>query len=397
MSRTSTRLSPSRQAIASRIGLMIHASIARVRRRASIASPLEPGNVAVMCVGFLRYGVAQAVGLTEAGRRVTLYYVDRKVEFAASKEDRAMMLDHARAAGVTVVRVPPRRAARVLADTYRLHRDLRRRRIGTVIMQSHSDPRYATIGLTSRVALMLHDPRPHSGDEVSRLPLLGRAIARVGELTSACIVLHSERLLDQVRPLLRRLPIGVVPHGANMAASPMPVPPGRQLLLFGRLFAYKGVDTALDAFQQLPCGMSDVTMVVAGQGPLGKAASGMRNVEVRNEYIAEDEVEELLANARVVLLPYKDATQSGVGLQALARGVPCVVSAAGGLPDLAEDIAPTLVVPPDDPARLAQAISEHLDHDHAFRRKVYDHASRSFSWPVVARRLCEEVDRLAPS
>jgi glycosyltransferase involved in cell wall biosynthesis len=356
----------------------------------------ERSNIAVMCAGFLRYGVPQAIALRANGAQVTLYYVDRRVEFAASRSDREKMLDQAEAAGVTVVRVPPRSVVALLRHTLSLHRDLRRRRIGTAIVQSHGDPRYATVGLTVRVALILHDPQPHSGDHASTKPRVGTLIARIGELTSACIIVHSARLVEQVRPLLARVPIGVVPHGASMAKGPAPVPSERRLLVFGRLFAYKGVDTALDALDGLSSEMGDVSLVVAGRGPLVDAARGRKNVEVRDEYIGEDEVDELLHRSRLVLLPYKDATQSGVGLHALGHGIPCVVSSVGGLPDLVKEVMPTLVVPPNDPRLLAGAIMEHLDHDDSMRQRLYDYAARSFSWPVVARRLCAEIERLAP-
>lgn len=98
-----------------------------------------------------------------------------------------------------------------------------------------------------------------------------------------------------------------------------------------------------------------------------------------------------LRRPRLVLLPYRDATQSGVGLQAVARGVPCVVSCAGALPELVQDSQPSLVVPPDDPRRLAEAIVANIDHDEVLRSAIYDHAAVHFAWPVVAQQLRSEL------
>ena len=164
--------------------------------------------------------------------------------------------------------------------------------------------------------------------------------------------------------------------------------------MFGRLFAYKGVDTALDAFDSLPDELSDATLVVAGSGPLAALARGRRNVEVREGYIADADVIAMLDEARLVLLPYKDATQSGVGLQAIARGIPCIVSRTGGLPELVQDASPSLVVPPDNPDRLADAITANIDHDERLRAAVHKHAASHFAWPVVAQRLRYELQRL---
>ena len=154
-----------------------------------------------------------------------------------------------------------------------------------------------------------------------------------------------------------------------------PIPRGRRLLVFGRLVAYKGVDTALEAFGLLPAELSDVELIVAGRGPLARLGVGQRNVEVRNEYIPDSDLDSLLRDVRLVLLPYKDATQSGVGLHAVERGVPCVVTAVGGLPELVEDARSSLVVAPEDPQGLAESIAANIDHDEELREAVYEHAA----------------------
>ena len=391
--RDNARVGRTREALASWAGLIAHRLAGYLRWVLTARDDADSANIAVMCVGFLRYGSFQAAGLRETGLNVTLYYVDRSA-FAENDEDRALILEHARASGVELVAVPRRRNLTLLKDVLWLRRDLRRRKIATAVVQSHRDPRYSILGLVLPIALLLHDPEPHSGGKVSELPARSRAISRAAELTSGCLIVHSARLIEQIRPLLRRVPVGVVAHGAEMAPSPAPIPRDRRLLIFGRLFSYKGVDTALDAFRALPPEMSDVRLIVAGKGPLANLARGERNVEVRSEYIPEADFDALLRDVRLVLLPYKDATQSGVGLHAVERGVPCIVSSVGGLPELVENTDATLVVPPDDPNRLAEAIAAHVDHDEALRQAIYDYADTHFDWPVVAQRLREEMTRL---
>lgn len=384
-----------REVLGGWVGLVIHRIAGYVRKVVDTTSDADPANIAVVCDGFLRYGSAQAMGLRQTpGLTVTLYYIDRVDEFGGSEKDRALFLDRAQAAGVELVPLPRRRMLSLFAHVLWLHRDLRRRKIATVVVHSHIDPRYATLGLALPVALVVHDPQTHSGDELSTFPAPVRLVSRISELTSSCLIVHSARLFDQIRPLLRRLPIGVVPHGADMSLGPSPVPHERRLLIFGRLFAYKGVDTALEAFRALPGHISDTSLVVAGRGPFAALARDEVKVVVRDEYVADADLDILLENVRLVLLPYRDATQSGVGLQALARGVPCIVSSTGGLPELVPESLSSLVVPPGDPQQLAEAIARHIDHDENFRRTIYDHATTKFAWPVVAQRLCSELQRL---
>ena len=375
-------------------GLAIYRIAEAARRIVALTTDVDSANIAVMCEGFVRYGCEQVIGLRQVGLNVTLYYIDRLNEFAGDEEERAQFLARAEGAGVELVPLPRRRIRSLPAHTFWLHRDLRRRKIATAVVHPHIDPRYATLGLALQVALILHDPQPHSGDEWGILPAPARLVPRFAELTSSCLIVHSDRLLDQIRPLLRRLPIGVVPHGADVSTRPAPVPKNRRLLLFGRLFAYKGVDTALEAFSSLPEDMSDATLIIAGRGPSAVLARGMRNVEVREEYIPDSDLAALLEDARLVLLPYKDATQSGVGLQAIAHGVPCIVSCTGGLPELVPNSLPGLIVPPDDPKRLADAIIAHIDHDETLRRTIYDYTAAHFRWSAVAQRLHSEMRRL---
>lgn len=383
-----------REAIAGWWGLFVHRAVGLLRWAVFATTAADPANIAVLCDAFLPFGSAQAMGLSQTGLNVTLYYVDRVDDFAGNEKDRALYLDRAQAAGVELVPLPRRRIRSLFAHALWLHRDLRRRKIAIAVVQAHIDPRYATLGLALPVALVVHDPQVHSGDELSTFPLPVRLVSRIAELTASCLIVHSARLFDQFRPLLRRLPRGVVPHGAHMAPAPAPVPHERRLLVFGRLFEYKGVDTALEAFRCLSENMPDASLIVAGRGPLASLARGRRNVEVREEYVAESDLDVMLGDARLVLLAYKDATQSGVGLQAVARGVPCVVSCAGALPELVPDALPSLVVPPDNPKRLAEAIVAHIDHDESLRRTIYDHAATHFAWAVVAKRLRSELQRL---
>lgn len=382
------------EALAGWIGLLIHRAAGGLRHLVARTAEPDAMNIAVLCDAFLRYGSAQAIGLSQAGLSVTLYYIDRIDEFGNRAEDRAIFLDRARAAGVALVPLPRRRMRSLRKHALWLHRDLRRRKVAAAVVQSHIDPRYATLGLALPVVLILHDPQTHSGDTLSTFPAPVRLISRIAELTSFCLIIHSRQLLGQIRPLLRRLPIGVVPHGTDMASAPVHVPRERRLLVFGRLFAYKGVDTALEAFRILQDKLPDAKLVVAGRGPLAALARSQQNVEVYEEYITDPDVDALLEGARLVLLPYKDATQSGVGLQAVAHGVPCVVSSTGALPELVPNSLPGLIVPPDDPVRLAEAIAAHIDHDDDLRRAIYDHAAAGFTWLSVAQRLRSELQRL---
>jgi glycosyltransferase involved in cell wall biosynthesis len=72
------------------------------------------------------------------------------------------------------------------------------------------------------------------------------------------------------------------------------------------------------------------------------------------------DVPALFGSARVVVLPYLTASQSGVAHLAMTFGRPVVASDVGDLPEVVIDGTNGLIVPPGDPAALAQALERLL-------------------------------------
>lgn len=360
---------------------------------------LDFERVAVICDTFHRYGMAQAVGLAKSGRIVTCFYVDRMNDFGDHPDDRAQLIDWARSEGVEMVPIPRRRLLRLPQQIAALHKAIRSRRIARVVVQPHIDPRIATIALAHWTIFVLHDPRPHTGDSDSHFPLPVRLITRFAEHTAAAIMLHSDRLIPQVPESLRSHPLVVVPHGASVAPRAAPRPSIPNILLAGRVMAYKGFDTALEAFPSVRRSVPSCTLTVAGTGPLAEVYAGERRdgVDVLPRYIPERELDHLLEMATVVVLPYRDATQSGVGLLAVARGIPVVVSSAGALPDLVPPDAADRIVEPGDAPGLARSIVSVLDADSEPLREDALHFARSrFDWPVAGEALSGRLEELDP-
>jgi glycosyltransferase involved in cell wall biosynthesis len=80
-------------------------------------------------------------------------------------------------------------------------------------------------------------------------------------------------------------------------------------------------------------------------------------VTLRDEHVPEDAVAGLFAATTCVVLPYRQASQSGIGSEAKQYGRAVIATTVGGLPDL---ITPDYgrLVPPEDPPALAEAIAE---------------------------------------
>lgn len=135
------------------------------------------------------------------------------------------------------------------------------------------------------------------------------------------------------------------------------------LAILARLVPIKSIDTAIDALAHLP---SRFRLAIAGDGPIRDALAHharRAGVDERVDFLGwldADARDQLLVDADVVIVPsapLPDGRVEGTplaALEALAAGVPLVVTATGGLVDLA--LLGALPVAPRDPRALAAAI-----------------------------------------
>ena len=136
---------------------------------------------------------------------------------------------------------------------------------------------------------------------------------------------------------------------------------GNVALSFGHVRPYKGVDIALNAWRMLKM---DVTLVVAGEAwwkseeEYRELARGLDNVRLDLRFIPDAEIATYFAATDVVLAPYRVEAQSGVALTAFHFARPVIASTVGGLPEIIAEGENGMLIPPEDPAALANAIDK---------------------------------------
>ena len=133
-----------------------------------------------------------------------------------------------------------------------------------------------------------------------------------------------------------------------------------RVLLFGRIFAYKGLEHLIRAEAILKDLLPNLRITVAGRGDdpwvfqplMGEAV----RYDIRNRFIEDAEVAQLFLDADIVVLPYTEASQSGVLNLAAAFGKPVIVTDVGELRATVQPNGLGMVVPPRDAEQLARAI-----------------------------------------
>jgi glycosyltransferase involved in cell wall biosynthesis len=107
----------------------------------------------------------------------------------------------------------------------------------------------------------------------------------------------------------------------------------KSFLFFGRIQPYKGIKNLLDIAQKAQMDIPNYSITIMGKGsdPNLHKLQSMPNVNLKNEFIEEDELNNELKKTLAVLLPYDSATQSGVIIKSFSMGIPVIAFDVGAL------------------------------------------------------------------
>lgn len=141
------------------------------------------------------------------------------------------------------------------------------------------------------------------------------------------------------------------------------------VLFFGRVEPYKGVDVLLAAWPRVLAMHSHARLVIAG--PLAADVSLPDlppNTELRDRWIGDAEAVALLRSASLLVLPYRDATQSALIAAAYYFGVPVIVTRTGALPEYIVEGETGWIVPPGDSQTLGDVLAKALSDPARLKR-----------------------------
>lgn len=195
------------------------------------------------------------------------------------------------------------------------------------------------------VALVMHDPRPlvHArgyGVLARRVGRLGRAVRFIVHSATADRTLRAE--CPGEAPDV--LPHPVVPRAVD--AVPAAGGPGRPVVrVLGQYKPDRDLDLLAAVGRRL--GATHRLEVVGRRWPT------VPGWDVTDGFVPEERLDELMATADVVLVPYKRFFQSGVAIRALELGTPAVGPAGSSIGDLYPD---DRFLASDDPESWCRAI-----------------------------------------
>ena len=244
----------------------------------------------------------------------------------------------------------------------------------------------------------IHDIRPHPGDRLSQKT--PQSIENFARCRADQLIVHTQYTRNL---LLREWPraaerASVIPH-IQIGESPSSSNAREDenlILFFGRIWEYKGLEYLIRAEPLISAKVPNARFLIAGEGEdFARYRRMMVHPDrfvVHNEYIPEDRAADYFRRATVVVLPYIEASQSGVIPMAYSAGKPVVATTVGGLPEMVENGRTGYLVPPRDSAQLAEVVTKLL-LDETLRRRMGANAKRKIEEEcspfVVAQKTIE--------
>ena len=161
------------------------------------------------------------------------------------------------------------------------------------------------------------------------------------------------------------------------------------LLFFGYIKPYKGLDTLLEAMPLVLKQLPQLKLTIAGEVygddsvylDIIKKYHLEDYIILNNRYISNEEVKDFFLDADVCVLPYKHATQSGIIQLSYAFGVPVIATAVGGIPEVIQEGKTGSLVPLNDVKALAEAIInfyQHFDLKESYQHIIKE--NNNYSW-----------------
>jgi len=176
----------------------------------------------------------------------------------------------------------------------------------------------------------------------------------------------------------------------------------RYLLFFGFIRDYKGLDLLINAFADERLRKFPVKLLVAGEyysssEPYLKLIKDncLENlIELRTDFIPDDEVNLYFSAADMVVQPYKSATQSGVTQIGYHFNKPMLVTNVGGLSEIIPDGKIGYVVEPDSSA-ITNALVDFYENDRISEFEVnIVEEKKKFSWSNMANTFVSVYSKI---
>jgi glycosyltransferase involved in cell wall biosynthesis len=206
---------------------------------------------------------------------------------------------------------------------------------------------------------------------------------------------------------LGKRPVVVVPHApydhVHNAPYAQRLPASRaapseacNLLFFGVIRPYKGLENLIAAFDSVPPDqIAGYWLTVVGEtwegwelpATLIRQSRYRERITFVNRYVHDRELDAFLRGSDAVVLPYVRSSLSGPLHVAMGYGLPVVISDVGGNPEAVEGYQGVILTAPSDPSALRDALTRVA----ALRGQRFEHPK---DWTQTTRAYEDLFERI---
>jgi len=212
----------------------------------------------------------------------------------------------------------------------------------------------------------------HNPDPFRRGPVF-RVVERLSLRRYSAVIAISDSLGDFLKQTTNVNPV-TIHYGLAAPDRPPEREAGEvaRLLAVGRLEEQKAFEIAVQAVASLRSAHPGVRLDIAGEGSERRRLTRVIQEQGLADSVAllgeRRDVMELMRRADVLVHPARWEGFGLVLLEAMSAGLPIVASGVGAVPEIVEDGVTGILVPPDDPQALANALSRLIDEPALGRR-----------------------------
>jgi glycosyltransferase involved in cell wall biosynthesis len=219
------------------------------------------------------------------------------------------------------------------------------------------------------------------------------------------IIVHSDvslkRMIERANGnnlRIKKINFGLFESYLNYDKNNIPHVDENILLFYGFIRPYKGLDVLSDALDKVKDKIKDFKVIIAGGGhdPILNKLKENPLCVVLNKHLSNQEIVDLNRRAKVVVCPYKSASQSGIILTTFLFGKPIIASRVGGFSEIIEDNVNGILVNPSNPEELSNAIISIFNSTDLYQKLVKGVESfkdlSTYNWQNIASETVQFIE-----
>ena len=236
------------------------------------------------------------------------------------------------------------------------------------------------------VILTVHDGILHKGENGFLLQQYSNLNIRL----SSKLIFLTNYVKVNVEKTLKLIKTSIiVPHGLietiSLVDSPSKINRGKNILFIGRISPYKGVELLAEVIEDIRDKIDKC--IIAGKSIYELKIKDTEKLKIQDKYLSDLEIGKLLNWADILVLPYLEATQSGVITLGISSELPMVCTNVGGFNEQLDQDECIWVEPNKDSLKkgLVHLIENQSQRDYLIKKM---HKKKlSLKWDTISLQI----------